>query len=90
MFSDCSPVCQEDESFLAAALRESNEELAIRKELVELLGEVGPPTHSLNRLWVLPFVVCRLMNTCMYYTRTHVLYKGFCTQERAKPTDVHG
>ncbi|RDB23857.1 putative Nudix hydrolase NudL [Hypsizygus marmoreus] len=46
-----------DKSFLAGALRETQEELGIRPDRVDVLGEIGPPEFNLRgdmRVW--PFV----------------------------------
>jgi len=45
-----------DESFLAAALRETHEELGISPSQVEVLGEIGPIVRSLHGMRVFPFV----------------------------------
>ncbi|CAL1714997.1 unnamed protein product [Somion occarium] len=45
-----------DESALAAALRETEEEVGIRPEQVEILGRFGPPEKSLAGMRVWPFV----------------------------------
>ncbi|KAI0372744.1 hypothetical protein BV20DRAFT_1034424 [Pilatotrama ljubarskyi] len=45
-----------DPSTLAAALRETNEELGIRHDQVEILGRFGPPEKSLSGLRVWPYV----------------------------------
>ncbi|CAL1714995.1 unnamed protein product [Somion occarium] len=49
-------VDQTDESALAAALRETEEEVGIRPEQVEILGRFGPPEKSLAGMRVWPFV----------------------------------
>jgi 8-oxo-dGTP pyrophosphatase MutT (NUDIX family) len=48
---------QRDKTFLAAALRETQEEVGIVPEQVEILGQVGPPELSLGGLRVWPYVV---------------------------------
>ncbi|KZT27809.1 hypothetical protein NEOLEDRAFT_1059915 [Neolentinus lepideus HHB14362 ss-1] len=45
-----------DLSYEAAALRETEEEVAIRPEQVEILGTIGPPERSLRGLRVWPYV----------------------------------
>lgn len=45
-----------DESMLAAALRESNEELGLNARQIDLLGELGPPELSLSKMRVWPYV----------------------------------
>ncbi|KAI0272469.1 NUDIX hydrolase domain-like protein [Gloeopeniophorella convolvens] len=45
-----------DETFLAAALRETREEVGILPDQVEILGQVGPALLSLGGLRVWPFV----------------------------------
>jgi len=45
-----------DESFLAAALRETYEEVGILPSQVEILGRLGPPQLSFGGLRVWPFV----------------------------------
>lgn len=46
-----------DKTFLAAALRETREEVGILSDQVEILGRVGPPQLSLSGLRVWPYVV---------------------------------
>jgi len=49
---------QTDASFLDGALRETEEELGIRPEEVQVLGEIGPPEVNLRgdmRVW--PYIV---------------------------------
>ena len=53
----CLLFSQEDESFLAAALRETHEEVGISPNQVEILGQLGPPELSLGGMRVWPFVV---------------------------------
>jgi hypothetical protein len=48
---------QVDKTFLAAALRETQEEVGILPDRVEILGQVGPPQLSLSGLRVWPYVV---------------------------------
>ena len=48
---------QTDKTFLAAALRETREEVGIVPDQVEILGQVGPPQLSLGGLRVWPYVV---------------------------------
>ncbi|KAI0255849.1 NUDIX hydrolase domain-like protein [Lactifluus subvellereus] len=45
-----------DKTFLAAALRETQEEVGILPDQVEILGQVGPPQLSLGGLRVWPYV----------------------------------
>ncbi|CAE7154444.1 unnamed protein product [Rhizoctonia solani] len=45
-----------DESHLAAALRETNEELGIDPSQVEILGSLAPPQISLRGLRVFPYI----------------------------------
>jgi 8-oxo-dGTP pyrophosphatase MutT (NUDIX family) len=46
-------------SFLDGALRESEEELGIRPEEIDVLGEIGPPEENLRGdMCVWPYVVC--------------------------------
>ncbi|KAI0305902.1 NUDIX hydrolase domain-like protein [Multifurca ochricompacta] len=45
-----------DKTFLAAALRETREEVGIVPDQVEILGQVGPPELSLGGLRVWPYV----------------------------------
>ncbi|KAL5531615.1 hypothetical protein ACEPAG_4492 [Sanghuangporus baumii] len=45
-----------DASFLAGALREADEEIALKPEQVEILGELSPPERSLSGLRVWPYV----------------------------------
>ena len=51
------PPLQTDESTLAAALRETEEEVGVRSEQVEILGRFGPSHLSLGGLRVWPYVV---------------------------------
>ncbi|KAI0629171.1 hypothetical protein C8Q77DRAFT_1161353 [Trametes polyzona] len=51
------PCTQTDASTLAAALRETEEEVGIHPEQVEVLGRFGPPETSLKGLRVWPYVV---------------------------------
>ena len=72
-----------DRTFLAAALRETREEVGILPDQVEILGQVGPPQLSLNGLRVWPYVV-RLSTTATNpltpsYT-ANVIRAGFCTR----------
>lgn len=46
----------EDASFLAAALRETQEEIGLRNEQIDILGQFGPPEQSLMGLRVWPYV----------------------------------
>jgi len=49
---------QIDASFLDGALRETEEELGIRPEEIQVLGEIGPPQVNLRgdmRVW--PYIV---------------------------------
>ncbi len=46
-----------DRTFLAAALRETREEVGILPDQVEILGQVGPPQLSFSGLRVWPYVV---------------------------------
>lgn len=46
----------EDASTLAAALRETQEEIGIHPDQVEILGQLGPPETSLSGLRVWPYV----------------------------------
>jgi len=46
----------EDESFLAAALRETHEEVGVSPDQVEILGRLGAPELSLGGMRVWPFV----------------------------------
>lgn len=49
---------QDDESFLHAALRETQEELGIELSRIEVLGPIGPPEFNLSGdMLVWPFVV---------------------------------
>jgi 8-oxo-dGTP pyrophosphatase MutT (NUDIX family) len=48
---------QTDKTFLAAALRETHEEVGIVPDQVEILGQVGPSQLSLGGLRVWPYVV---------------------------------
>jgi 8-oxo-dGTP pyrophosphatase MutT (NUDIX family) len=48
---------QEDVSFVAAALRETHEEVGISPAQVEILGQLGPPQLSLGGMRVWPYVV---------------------------------
>lgn len=57
LFSNVHHLTQTDESFLAAALREANEEIGLSAEQVEILGVIGPPKLSLGGLRVWPHVV---------------------------------
>ncbi|KIJ20807.1 hypothetical protein PAXINDRAFT_125242 [Paxillus involutus ATCC 200175] len=45
-----------DSSFLAAALRETHEEVGILPDQIEVLGKFGPPERSLKGLRVWPYV----------------------------------
>jgi len=45
-----------DDSFIATALRETNEEVGLVAEQIEILGEVGPPELSLGGMRVWPYV----------------------------------
>ncbi|KAH9995593.1 NUDIX hydrolase domain-like protein [Russula vinacea] len=45
-----------DRTFLAAALRETREEVGILPDQVEILGQLGPPQLSLSGLRVWPYV----------------------------------
>ncbi|KAI0060981.1 hypothetical protein BV25DRAFT_1992516 [Artomyces pyxidatus] len=45
-----------DPSFLAAALRETHEEVGITSDQIDILGQVGPPQLSLGGMRVWPFV----------------------------------
>ena len=46
-----------DESFLSGALRETQEELGINPDQIEVLGEIGPPETNLRGdMTVWPFV----------------------------------
>ncbi|EIN03805.1 hypothetical protein PUNSTDRAFT_128578 [Punctularia strigosozonata HHB-11173 SS5] len=45
-----------DDGFLSAALRETHEEIGVRPSQVEILGQIGPPTTSLGKLRVWPYV----------------------------------
>ncbi|KAI8974555.1 NUDIX hydrolase domain-like protein [Trametes punicea] len=49
-------VDETDASTLAAALRETQEEIGIRPDQVEILGRFGPPERSLKGLRVWPYV----------------------------------
>ncbi|KAK7687940.1 hypothetical protein QCA50_009159 [Cerrena zonata] len=49
-------VDETDSSALAAALRETQEEVGIRPEQIEILGRFGPPEISLGGMRVWPFV----------------------------------
>ncbi|KAI0766570.1 NUDIX hydrolase domain-like protein [Trametes elegans] len=49
-------VDETDESTLAAALRETEEEIGIRPDQLEILGRFGPPETSLKGLRVWPYV----------------------------------
>ncbi|KDQ61570.1 hypothetical protein JAAARDRAFT_31027 [Jaapia argillacea MUCL 33604] len=49
-------VDKEDKSLLAAALRETHEEVGILPDQVEILGQIGPPTVSLSGMRVWPYV----------------------------------
>ncbi len=51
---------QTDPTTLFTALRETNEELGINPQQIEVLGRIGPSTISLSGLRVYPYVVCRL------------------------------
>jgi len=53
-----------DESMLAAALRESNEELGLNARQIDLLGELGPPELSLSKMRVWPYVVSTPHHGC--------------------------
>jgi len=49
---------QDDESFLHAALRETQEELGIEPSRIEVLGPIGSPEFNLSGdMLVWPFVV---------------------------------
>jgi hypothetical protein len=48
---------QEDNSFLAAALRETNEEVGVLSEQIEILGELGPAELSRGGMRVWPYLV---------------------------------
>jgi 8-oxo-dGTP pyrophosphatase MutT (NUDIX family) len=52
-----------DESFLAGALRETNEEVGVPPEQIEILGQIGPPELSLGGMRVWPYVVCALLQS---------------------------
>ncbi|OBZ74260.1 putative Nudix hydrolase NudL [Grifola frondosa] len=45
-----------DQSTLAAALRETQEEIGIHPDQIEILGRFGPPEHSLGGMRVWPYV----------------------------------
>ncbi|KAH9975924.1 NUDIX hydrolase domain-like protein [Lactifluus volemus] len=45
-----------DKTFLATALRETREEVGIRSNQVEILGQVGPTQSTLSNLRVWPYV----------------------------------
>jgi len=49
-------VDKEDDSFIAAALRETNEEVGVFSEQIEILGELGPAELSLGGLRVWPYL----------------------------------
>jgi len=49
-------VDEEDNSFLAAALRETNEEVGVLSEQIEILGELGPAELSLGGMRVWPYL----------------------------------
>jgi 8-oxo-dGTP pyrophosphatase MutT (NUDIX family) len=51
--------CQGDVSCLSAALRETQEEVGIPPEKVQVLGELHPAEKSFYGLRVWPFVVSR-------------------------------
>lgn len=46
-----------DSTPLAAALRETEEEMGIHPTQVEILGRLGPPERSLSGMSVWPYVV---------------------------------
>lgn len=48
---------QTDESFLAGALREMNEEVGVPPEQIGILGQIGPPELSLAGMRVWAYVV---------------------------------
>ena len=61
LFLQVSHLLQEDPSFLAAAMRETHEELGVPPDRVEILGTVGPPEMNLRgNMEVWPFVVSKL------------------------------
>jgi 8-oxo-dGTP pyrophosphatase MutT (NUDIX family) len=59
-FNSChliNPFIKSDQSFLAGALRETNEEVGVPPEQIEILGQIGPPELSLGGMRVWPYVV---------------------------------
>ena len=57
--ADDYSLLQTDETTLAAALRETQEEVGIQPDQVEILGRFGPPERSLGGMRVWPYVVCQ-------------------------------
>lgn len=66
-------VPQTDKCFIAAALRETREEVGIVPDQVEILGQVGPPQLSLGGLRVWPYVVRSLLCCPMQSTVANAL-----------------
>ena len=57
--ADDYSLLQTDETTLATALRETQEEVGIEPDQVEILGRFGPPERSLGGMRVWPYVVCQ-------------------------------
>ncbi|KAJ7576880.1 NUDIX hydrolase domain-like protein [Mycena floridula] len=74
-------VDETDASFLAAALRETQEELGIHPARVQILGEIGPAELNLRGdMAVSPFVVCR----CTYSRFQLTVLQGFIHREHVQ------
>jgi 8-oxo-dGTP pyrophosphatase MutT (NUDIX family) len=61
-----------DRTFLAAALRETREEVGILPNQVEILGQVGPSELSLSGLRVWPYVVRLSVTAAMHYCKPFI------------------
>ena len=73
---------QADISTQAAALRETEEEVGIRPDQIEILGRFGPAQTSLGGYRVWPYVVSKHMNldgTTQLTVRIHLHRLGVCT-----------
>lgn len=81
LISELSFICfkQTDRSFLEAALRETQEELGIHPDRVDVLGELGPPELNMRgdmRVW--PFVVSGIIRCLHSKAKTrHYMLQGF-------------
>lgn len=63
---------------MAAALRETHEEVGITSSQVDILGQIGPPQLSLRGMRVWPYVVSVLHSICTQaLTLKHTSFQGF-------------